>query len=191
MTLEGGDFGLVIACYFLLIVVVAVGMSLHARNTQRDKGDDELKITVEFERSSIHQADDPIPLSLEFPATATITDVLVALAEGGSKFFAMSDGGSRWLIQRVLAEDRRSTFGAIFFTSRTPEGASIAVRSGERYWARPLAEELSLSPEAPLRLEAYPFPLQEVELVKARWNSYSGSGLQSVTERGWGTHDQS
>jgi hypothetical protein len=41
--------------------------------------DDEPSVLINYERESIHAGDDPIPLTIEFPARVTITDLLVRL----------------------------------------------------------------------------------------------------------------
>ena len=37
--------------------------------------DDEPSVLINYERESIHAGDDPIPLTIEFPARVTITDL--------------------------------------------------------------------------------------------------------------------
>jgi hypothetical protein len=63
--------------------------------------DDEPSVLINYERESIHAGDDPIPLTIEFPARVTITDLLVTFAERQSRFLAYRRGKSTWQIWHI------------------------------------------------------------------------------------------
>jgi hypothetical protein len=56
---------------------------------------------VEYERESIHYGDDPLPLRIQFPAQATITDLQVAFAENDTGYFAYRRGLSTWMLWHI------------------------------------------------------------------------------------------
>jgi hypothetical protein len=70
--------------------------------------DDEPSVLINYERESIHAGDDPIPLTIEFPARVTTTDLLVTFAERQSSFFAYRRGKSTWQIWHILITKRRA-----------------------------------------------------------------------------------
>jgi hypothetical protein len=70
--------------------------------------DDEPSVPINYERESIHAGDDPIPLTIEFPARVTTTDLLVTFAERQSRFFAYRRARVRGRFGTSLITKRRA-----------------------------------------------------------------------------------
>jgi len=91
--------------------------------------DDEPSVLINYERESIHAGDDPIPLTIEFPARVTITDLLVTFAERQSRFFAYRRGKSTWQIWHIPdSEEARRVIGLVQF-GNVPDDAEYGLSS--------------------------------------------------------------
>jgi hypothetical protein len=91
--------------------------------------DDEPSVLINYERESIHAGDDPITLTIEFPARVTITDLLVTFAERQSRFFAYRRGKSTWQIWHIPdSEEARRVIGLVQFDN-VPDDAEHGLSS--------------------------------------------------------------
>ena len=147
--------------------------------------DDEPSVLINYERESIHAGDDPIPLTIEFPARVTITDLLVTFAERQSRFFAYRRGKSTWQIWHIPDnEEARRVIGLVQFDNVPDDAEHTLVFAiwGDPYWGRSLITELSHQSELPVRIRATSTHGGPVATLH-RWNSYTAAAPPSVAER--------
>jgi hypothetical protein len=145
-------------------------------------------VVVEYRRGSIHPGDDPIPLMIEFPARVTITDVLVALAEDQTRYFAYRKGLSTWELSHIRDDADPRVIGLVQFDNdiEDVEQTLIFVHWGDPYWGWPLTKELGHRGNTPVRVRADSTHGGPVAIVR-RWNSYTSASPLKIVERPWGT----
>lgn len=149
---------------------------------------EEPRVVVAYDRESIHPGDDPMPLTIEFPARVTITDLLLALAENQSRYFAYRRGQSTWMVWHVPDDEARRVIGLVQFdnTIDDVEHVLIFVLWGDPYWGWPLTKELRHQSDTSIHIRvasAHGGPIAAVR----RWNSYTSAASLTVTERPWGS----
>lgn len=155
--------------------------------SESGSSNDEPLVVVEYDRGSIHPGDDPIPLRIEFPARATITDLLVALAESQSRFFAYRRGLSTWRLSYTADDGEGRVVGVVQFDNNVDdaEHVLIFVLWGDPYWGRPLTKELQHQSQTPVRIRADSASGGRTATVR-RWNSYTAAAPLTIVERPWG-----